>query len=74
MYAGAINNEAEEAYTLAVTKFQLSQKIAGDGLVGMETYAKLREAWPEFFGKNTSNAPTPPAQTMAPEIKINSWV
>jgi TIR domain/Putative peptidoglycan binding domain len=65
MYTGAINNEADEAYYLAVSKFQQSRNIVSDGLVGLETLTKLREAWPEFFGEKKIDAPSQQAPTVA---------
>jgi hypothetical protein len=49
-YTGPINDEANDAYFQAVGEFQVSQNVPADGLVGPVTYAKLREAWPEYFG------------------------
>ena len=48
-YKGGIDDDCGPSYSQAVMDFQFSQKIAPDGLVGPDTYAKLREAWPEFF-------------------------
>lgn len=48
-YAGAMNDDASEEYFKAVGDFQVSQNIPADGLVGPVTYAKLRDAWPEYF-------------------------
>jgi len=48
-YSGPMNDEVNDAYFQAVAEFQTSQKIQVDGLVGPETYGKLREAWPEYF-------------------------
>jgi hypothetical protein len=58
MYTGPINNEPDDVYFLAVANFQRSRNIVQDGLVGGETFGKLREAWPEYFGPS---APPPPA-------------
>ncbi len=49
IFTGAIDDEANDGYFQAVGEFQVSQNIPADGLVGPVTYAKLREAWPEFF-------------------------
>lgn len=48
-YSGPMNDEVTDAYFQAVAEFQTSQKIQIDGLVGPETYGKLREAWPDYF-------------------------
>jgi hypothetical protein len=48
-YAGPINEERDDAFFQAVVNFQSSQHMVPDGLVGSETLAKLREAWPEFW-------------------------
>jgi hypothetical protein len=50
-YSGPINDEVTDQYFQSVADFQTAQKIQIDGLVGPETYAKLREAWPEFFSQ-----------------------
>jgi Putative peptidoglycan binding domain len=50
-YVGAITNEPDDAYFQAVANFQNAQHIDQDGLVGAQTYGKLREAWPEYFGQ-----------------------
>jgi uncharacterized protein YecT (DUF1311 family) len=72
MYVGPINNEPDDAYFQAVANFQHSRNIVQDGLVGGETYGKLREAWPGFFDQQQST-PTQatgpsstPAQATAP--------
>jgi hypothetical protein len=49
-YSGPISNEPDDAYFQAVVNFQHSKNIVQDGLVGGETYGKLREALPGFFG------------------------
>jgi peptidoglycan hydrolase-like protein with peptidoglycan-binding domain len=49
LFTGPIDDEATDGYFQAVGEFQISQNIPADGLVGPITYAKLREAWPEFF-------------------------
>jgi hypothetical protein len=48
-YSGPMNDEVTDAYFQAVAEFQTSQKIQIDGLVGPETYGKLRESWPDYF-------------------------
>jgi Putative peptidoglycan binding domain len=48
-YTGIIDDVADERFRKAVAAFQSSQKIETDGLIGPATYAKLREAWPEYF-------------------------
>jgi hypothetical protein len=63
MYNGQINNEPNDEYFTAVANFQRSRNLAlQDGLVGGETFGKLRDAWPEYFGSGT----TPPAITPTP--------
>jgi hypothetical protein len=50
-YNGALNsNEPDDLYFQAVANFQHSKAIKQDGLVGGETYGKLREAAPWYFG------------------------
>ncbi|HLN37758.1 MAG TPA: peptidoglycan-binding protein [Xanthobacteraceae bacterium] len=72
IYLGPINNEPEPAYFQAVANFQQSRNIGQNGLVDGETYGKLREAWPEFFGQQqstpaqTAGSPSPPTQTTGP--------
>jgi hypothetical protein len=48
-YTGPIDDDPSVAYFQAVAEFQVSHSIDADGYVGPVTYAKLREAWPEFF-------------------------
>ncbi len=48
-YNGAIDDETTEHYFQAVANFQIAQNIEADGYVGPVTYAKLREAWPDYF-------------------------
>ena|SRR5258708_7040160 len=48
-YTGPIDDQPNDSYLQAVAAFQLSRKITADGYVGPETYAKLRESWPEYF-------------------------
>jgi Putative peptidoglycan binding domain len=58
---GPTNNEPGDAYFQAVANFQRSRNLVQDGLVGGETFGKLRDAWPEHFGVgNTPTAPTLP--------------
>jgi len=49
-YNGPLNNDPDDAYFQAVVNFQHSKAIVQDGLVGGETYGKLREAAPWYFG------------------------
>lgn len=56
MYGGVINNETDDAYFKAVANFQSSQNITQDGLVGGETFTKLRAAWPEYFDQKKSKS------------------
>jgi hypothetical protein len=44
------SNEPDDDYFQAVVNFQRSKGITQDALVGGETYAKLREAAPWYFG------------------------
>jgi hypothetical protein len=60
LYNGAIDSEYDAPYFQAVAKFQQTQNITQDGLVGADTYIKLQEAWPEFFGQ-TKPSPPPPS-------------
>jgi hypothetical protein len=48
-YKGLVNNEPDQTYFPAVTEFQIAQKLKADGLIGPDTYIKLREAWPDYF-------------------------
>lgn len=57
MYDGEIDNNPDNAYFKAVANFQRSRNIAQDGLVGGETYPKLREAAPVLLGEKLTNAP-----------------
>ena len=72
IYVGPINNEPDPAYFQAVANFQQSRNIGQDGLVDGATYGKLREALPEFFGRQQSTPaqtvgpPSPPTQTGGP--------
>jgi hypothetical protein len=45
-----LDNDPDDAYFQAVANFQRDKEIKQDGLVGPETYAKLREAAPWWFG------------------------
>jgi hypothetical protein len=49
MYSGAMDDDPNDAYFQAVATFQISRNLQSDGYVGPDTYAKLREAWPEYF-------------------------
>jgi hypothetical protein len=49
-YSGPVNNEPDDVYFQAVVNFQHAKDIKQDGLVGAETYGKMREALPGFFG------------------------
>jgi len=51
-FAGPINNEPTPEYFQAVIDFQNSKHITVDGLVGGETFIKLKETWPEYFGQS----------------------
>lgn len=52
MHQGPINDEADEAFRKEIAEFQMRREIDPDGYVGAKTYAKLREAWPEYFIPN----------------------
>jgi|SRR5437016_3243637 hypothetical protein len=68
-YNGPIDDEPNTSYFQAVGDFQLANNIAADGLVGPETLAKLREAWPEFFSAQevrTGPQSAPPLQPVPP--------
>jgi Putative peptidoglycan binding domain len=55
MYGGNTNDaNPDDDYFKAVANFQRSRNIVQDGLVGGETYGKLREAAPELFGEKPS--------------------
>jgi hypothetical protein len=49
LFAGPLNGDPTSDYFQAVIDFQNSKHITVDGLVGGETLAKLKEAWPEYF-------------------------
>jgi peptidoglycan hydrolase-like protein with peptidoglycan-binding domain len=49
-YNGPFDNEPNDVYFQAVTNFQHAKAITQDELVGGETYGKLREAAPWYFG------------------------
>jgi hypothetical protein len=55
VYSGPIDNQPNEAYFQAVGEFQHSRNLEVDGLIGPATYAKLREAMPEFFASNSQH-------------------
>ena len=66
MFTGPLNDEADDGYFQAVANFQRSRNAFEDGLVGGETFGKLRDAWPEYFGfLSTPPAPTPPSSTVS---------
>jgi peptidoglycan hydrolase-like protein with peptidoglycan-binding domain len=54
-YNGPFTNEPDDAYFQAVLNFQHAKNIQQDGLVGAETYGKMREALPGFFGDKSQN-------------------
>jgi Putative peptidoglycan binding domain len=51
-YKGPINDDPDPPYFQAVTDFQIAQKVEADGLVGGQTYQKLKEGWPDYFAVN----------------------
>jgi hypothetical protein len=65
-YSGPIDDDPTTYYFQAVGDFQRSHNIAADGLVGPETYAKLTEAWPEYFSPADLKPPPHPASTPQP--------
>jgi hypothetical protein len=65
MYSGPMNDEADDGYFQAVANFQRSRNAFEDGLVGGETFGKLRDAWPGYFGLlSAPPAPTSPSLTV----------
>jgi len=63
MKVGPIDNNWTREYARAVGDFQFSQHIEADGMVGPETYAKLRAAWPEYFSGG--------AKKLSPDVPAN---
>jgi Putative peptidoglycan binding domain len=49
MYRGPINSDIDQEFMSAIRAFQQSRGLVADGNIGQVTYAKLREAWPEYF-------------------------
>ena len=49
MHKGPTNDDVDDNFRKEIAEFQLSRGIEPDGYIGPKTYAKLREAWPQFF-------------------------
>jgi hypothetical protein len=52
-YTGQIDDQVDSSFRKAVADFQASRNLLPDSYIGAQTYAKLREAYPEYF--NTKN-------------------
>jgi hypothetical protein len=61
VYDGAINNDTDQDYFQAVANFQNTQHIDQDGLIGRQTYGKLRDACANK--KGACGRKFPPIQT-----------